>query len=66
MGNIRKAKRLYLQKDTQIMPKTETGWTLDDSPDFTPEQMAEIKKLIDDGREDEAQKLMEKILNDKP
>ncbi len=47
------------------MPKTETGWTLDDTPDFTPEQWEEIQKLIADGKIEEAKKMIEEILNKK-
>lgn len=46
------------------MPKTKDGWTLDDSPIFTPEQWKEIQELIKLGKKEEAKKLLEKILSD--
>ena len=47
------------------MPKTSTGWLLDDSPMFTPEEWAQIQQLIKDGKDDEAAALMDKILKEK-
>jgi len=47
------------------MPKTNDGWTLDDSPDFTDAQLARIRKLIADGKQDEAERLIEEILSKK-
>ena len=47
------------------MPKTNDGWTLDDSPDFTDAQMARIRKLVVDGKQDEADALIDKILAEK-
>jgi len=47
------------------MPQTKTGWLLDDTPDFTPEQLAEIQLLIKAGKQDEANKLIAKILAEK-
>jgi len=47
------------------MPKTDNGWTLNDTPDFTPEQWEEIQKLIADGKIEEAQKMIDEILNKK-
>jgi len=44
------------------MPKTKDGWTLDDSPDFTEKQWAEIQALIAAGKTDEAQKMIDEIL----
>jgi len=56
------------------MPKLKNGgWLLDDSQqgkydvesEFTPEQLAEIQALIKAGKQDEANKLIEKILAEK-
>lgn len=47
------------------MPKTNDGWTLDDSLDFTDIQMAKIRKLVAAGKQDEADKLIEEILTKK-
>jgi hypothetical protein len=47
------------------MPKTKDGWTLDDTPDFTPEQWAQIQQLIADGKQAEAQKMIDDILKAK-
>ena len=47
------------------MPKTSTGWTLDDTPDFTDKQWAQIQQLIADGKQAEAQKMIDDILKAK-
>ena len=47
------------------MPKTKDGWTLDDTPDFTDEQWAQIQQLIAAGKVEEAQKLIDDILKAK-
>ena len=47
------------------MPKTKDGWTLDDTPDFTPEQWAKIQELIAQGKAEEAQKMMDDILKER-
>lgn len=47
------------------MPKIKTGWLLDDTPDFTDEQWEEIQALMKAGKQDEAYKLIEKILAEK-
>lgn len=47
------------------MPKTKTGWTLDDTPDFTPEQWAKIQELIAQGKTKEAQDMADEILKAK-
>ena len=46
------------------MPKTDDGWTLDDTPMFTEEQWKQIQQLIADGKEEEAQKLIDEILKE--
>ena len=48
-----------------MTPKTEDGWVLDDSLDFTDDQMAEIRRLIDAGKVEEAMKLAESIILEK-
>jgi len=45
------------------MPETKDGgWLLDDSPTFTEEQWVQIQQLIKDGKQDEAQKLIDELL----
>ena len=48
------------------MPQTKDGgWILDDSPMFTPEQWAQIQQLLADGKEAEAQAMIDDILKAK-
>jgi len=46
------------------MPKTKTGWTLDESALFTAKQWDSIKKLIQNGKIEEAQRIIEKVLKE--
>lgn len=47
------------------MPKTDDEWILDDTKDFTDEQLNEIKNLLLSGKQKEAKEIIDKILSGK-
>jgi len=44
------------------MKKIKSGWMLDDTPLFTDKQWEDIQTLLDEGKTEEAQALIDEIL----